>query len=131
MTLRLWVDDPQDFMEIYVAQIEKILREEPIDIYVNATFLPDVIRDRYNVLWTAERMDRVIKGLVDSGIALEINARYKIPSVSFIKRAKDAGVKFTFGTNNGGRDDIGALEYCLAVADELGLKKKDMWYPEE
>jgi histidinol phosphatase-like PHP family hydrolase len=135
--MRLWindevrVDDPQDFMQMYVEQIEKILREEPIDIFANPTFLPEIIRDQYNELWTEERMDRVIAGLLYRGIALEINARYRIPSVAFIKRARNAGVKFAFGANNRSSDDVGGLEYCLEVAEELGLQKSDLWYPEE
>ena len=40
--------------------IVKILDTEPIDIYVNPTFLPDVIAAEYDALWTPERMDRVI-----------------------------------------------------------------------
>ena len=134
--MRLWlkeeteVGDPQDFMDQLVNQIEKVVRNEPIDIYVNATYLPDEIHDRYDELWTSERMDKVIQALVDSGVSMEISARYKIPSAAFIKRAKDAGVKFTFGTNNTGPDDLGRLEYCIAMIAECGLTRDDLWLPD-
>ena len=109
-------------MEMYVEKIEGILNDEPIDIYVNATFLPEVIRADYDKLWTAERMDRVIRALVKNDVALEINARYRIPSVAFIKRAKASGVKFAFGTNNGNKN-LGHLEYCLDVIEQcVGIK---------
>jgi hypothetical protein len=132
--MRLWikdeteVGDPQEFMDELVENIEKIL-QEPIDIYVNPTYLPDEITDRYDELWTVERMDRVIKSLIKNDVALEINDRRKIPSMVFIKRAKENGVKFTFGTNNGGPDDLGHLEYCLKVIEECGLTANDMWQP--
>ncbi|MBN1480165.1 DUF1080 domain-containing protein [candidate division KSB1 bacterium] len=132
--LRLWikeeteVGDPQDFMEQLVQSIEQILTE-PVDIYVNPTYLPDEIAHLYDDLWTPERMDRVIQALVENKVALEINDRRKIPSADFIKRAKAAGVKFTFGTNNGGIDDLGRLEYCLAMVQECGLQPSDMWHP--
>ena len=67
--MRLWikeeteVGDPQDFMDQLVDRIEKILKNEPIDIYVNPTYLPDDIDEMYNELWTPDRMDRVIKAL--------------------------------------------------------------------
>ncbi|MBN2091649.1 DUF1080 domain-containing protein [candidate division KSB1 bacterium] len=133
--MRLWikdeleVGDPQNFMDQLVDRIEKILRNEPIDIYVNPTFLPDEINARYDELWTPERMDRVIKALVESDVALEINARRQIPGATFIKRAREAGVKFTFGTNNGSADDLGRLEYCIKMVDECGLTPDDMWRP--
>ena len=112
-----------------VDRIEKILDNEPIDIYVNPTYIPDEIGSRYDELWTHKRMDRVIQALVRNEIALEINAGRRIPSAEFIKRAKAQGVKFTFGTNNVGPDDLGNLEYCLEMIEECGLEPADMWIP--
>jgi len=132
--IRLWIrkevqiDDKQDFMDMYVDKIVSILNNEPIDIYVNATFLPAAIADEYDTLWTPERMDKVIEAAVKNDVAIEINARYRIPSMAFIKRAKKAGAKFSFGTNNGGRE-LGHLEYCRRMARECGLTKKDMFSP--
>jgi histidinol phosphatase-like PHP family hydrolase len=74
-------------------------------------------------------MDRVIAALVRNRIALEINDRRRIPSAAFIKRAKAAGVKFTFGTNNGGPEDLGRLEYCLEMIRECALTPDDIWIP--
>ncbi|NJK94630.1 MAG: DUF1080 domain-containing protein [Bacteroidales bacterium] len=131
--LRLWIKEetevgnPEDFMEELVSKIEHIV-QEPIDIYVNSSFIPEEIQSQYNQLWTAERMDRVIKALVKNNVALEINSRYKIPSIEFLKRAKSAGVKFTFGTNNTGKDDIN-YEYCFEVLEKVGLTTSDMWMP--
>lgn len=73
-------------------------------------------------------MERVIKVLADNGIALEINARYKTPSAQMIKMAKEAGIKFTFGTNNTGRD-LGRLEYCFQMIEECGLTADDIFMP--
>ena len=133
--MRLWmpdeveIGDPQDFMNQLVDRIEKIMTE-PIDIYVNPTFLPDAINARYDELWTQERMDRVITALLKNNVALEINARRNIPSQAFIKRAKEAGVKFTFGTNNGRADDLGRMQYCIDMIKECKLTPNDMWLPE-
>lgn len=133
--VRLWIkdevsiDDPEAFMEMYVGKILAILNHEPINIYVNATFLPDCIAARYDALWTPDRMQKVIDALVRNRIALEINARYRIPSPEFIRRAKQAGVKFTFGTNNGDAS-LGRLEYCLDMIDQCGLTWQDMYLPD-
>ena len=133
--MRLWieeeteVEDPQDFMEQLVDQIVGIVNKEPIDIYVNPTYLPAEISDRYDELWTEDRMDRVINALVEGGVALEINNKYRIPSPAFLVRAKEAGVKFTIGTNNGGAGDLGRMEYAIEMAGELGLISQDMWIP--
>jgi hypothetical protein len=128
---RLWIprevhiDDKQEFMDMYVDKIVSVL-SEPIDIYVNPTFLPAVIADQYDDLWTPRRMRRVIRAAVKNNVAIEINARYQIPNKAFIQRAKKAGVKFAFGTNNGGRN-LGHLEYCRRMAKECNLTEKDMF----
>lgn len=133
--MRLWmpdetfVDNNQQFMEMLVGKIEIIMDNEPVDIYVNPTFLPAKIAPLYNELWTNERMDKVINALLRNQVALEINCRYKIPSIAFIKKAKASGVKFTFGTNNTKNDDINRIEYGLKVIKEVGLTPEDMFFP--
>lgn len=132
--IRLWIsrevqiDDKQDFMDMYIDRILSILNDEPIDIFANPTYLPARIADEYDALWTKERMDKVINAAVKNNVALEINARNRIPSLTFLKRAKKAGAKFSFGTNNGGRE-LGHLEYCRRMARACGLTKKDMFTP--
>jgi hypothetical protein len=131
---RLWIKeevqmgDKQQFMDHLVKNIVTILENEPVDIYVNPTFLPDVIAAEYDTLWTTERMQKVIDAAVHSGIAIEINSRYNLPSMTFLKMAKKAGAKFTFGTNNGDKN-LGRNEYGLKVVKELDLKWQDMWSP--
>jgi hypothetical protein len=132
--IRLWIKDEveikdkQDFMDMYVDKIVSVLNNEPIDIFANATFLPACIADEYDLLWTQERMDKVIKAAVKNDVAIEINATFGIPSPTFIKRAKQARAKFSFGTNNGGRE-LGHLAYCRRMARECGLIEEDMFTP--
>lgn len=133
--MRLWmpnevfVDDKQQFMNELVDTIEWILNNEPIDIYANPTFLPAVIAAEYDTLWTPERMDRVIAAAVKNGVAIEINAKFRLPSESFIRRAKAAGATFSCGTNNGGKDDLGTLEYSRQMIARCGLTQKDLFTP--
>jgi hypothetical protein len=134
--MRLWIDrevvtiaDAQAFMGMLVDRTVRILNEEPIDIYVNPTFLPNQLAAQYDELWTADRMDRVIAALRSNGIAAEINNRYRIPSAAFIKRARAAGVKFACGTNNTGAQDLGRMEYCLDMIRDCDLTWQDLWVP--
>jgi hypothetical protein len=133
--MRLWipeevvVGEPQAFMDLLVRRTVEILEREPIDIWVNPTFLPASIAADYDRLWTEARMRRVIEAAVRHGVAIEINDRFKLPGVAFVKLAREAGAKFTFGTNNGGKDDLGRFEYCARVIGECGLKWSDFWVP--
>jgi hypothetical protein len=132
---RLWipdeveVGDPQAFMDMLVGKAVGILENEPIDIYVNPTFLPEVIADDYDTLWTDVRMKKVIDAAVKNDVAIEINGRYKLPSERFLRMAKEAGAKFTFGTNNAGADDLGDWSYPLEMQRALELGWQDMFVP--
>lgn len=123
-----WIDNEETFMENYVNTIVKIMNEEPINIYVNPTFLPAQMADRYDSFWTEERMDRVINAAKANHIAIEINNRYKIPSLKFLQRAHKAGVLFTVGTNNTDANFSGA-EYARKMIKECGLTTDDFYKP--
>lgn len=123
------IADPQEFMDTLVDRAVGILDKEPVDIYVNPTFLPDIIAKDYANLWTEERMKKVVTALARNGVAMEINNRYKLPSASFIQMAKGAGVKFTMGTNNTGPADLLRCEYGLQMIKECKLVWQDFFVP--
>jgi len=132
--VRIWephvrIDDAQDFMDRYVDFNVEVMAREPIDILANPTFLPACIEAQYDALWTPARMERVIAAAVRYGVAIEINSRYRIPSLPLLRMAREAGVRFSFGSNHHG-EDIGRLEYCLEMASELGLTKQDVFTPQ-
>jgi hypothetical protein len=136
--MRTWIPaevgtiaDPQEFMDTLVDRAVGILETEHVNIYVNPTFLPDQIAKDYEALWTEKRRKRVIDAAVKNHVAIEINNRYKLPSQSFIKMAKSAGAKFTFGTNNTAAQDLGRCEYGLQMIEECKLDAKDFWTPSE
>jgi hypothetical protein len=133
--MRLWIPgevghiaEPDKFMDIIVEKTVGILENEPVDIYVNPTFLPDQMAPEYDRYWTDQRMERVIAAARKNDIAIEINNRYRIPSAKFIQAAKAAGCKFSFGTNNTDAN-IGRLEYPLEMVRECGLKWEDIFVP--
>jgi histidinol phosphatase-like PHP family hydrolase len=123
-----WIDDEQQFMEYLVNTIVGEMNNEPIDIYVNATYLPEKMAGRYDFFWTHDRMDRVITAAKNNNVAIEINNRFEIPSADFIKRAKAAGVKFTVGTNNAD-ENFGGAAYAIKMIRKCGLKQDDFFVP--
>jgi len=131
---RIWIPqetfigNEQQYMDMIVDRICSVLKE-PMDVYVNPCFLPEQMQDRYDAFWTEARQNKFIDALVKSGKALEINNRYQIPSKAIILKAKAAGVKFTFGTNNAGANDLGKMEYAIRMKEECGLTAQDMYKP--
>lgn len=118
----------EQYMEQIVDQTVKILTNEPADIFANPTYIPEDMQADYDKYWTDERIDRVLDVMQEHHIALEINPRYRIPSLKIIQMAKDRGLKFTFGTNNVNAN-FGKLEYCIEAIEQCGITPEDLWFP--
>ncbi len=134
--MRTWIPeevgsiaDPQEFMETLVERAVGIFEREPVDIYVNPTFLPDVIAKDYDRLWTDERIQKVVAAAAKNQVAIELNSRYRLPGAKIVRMAKAAGCKFTFGTNNTGPNDLHRSEYGLQMVEECGLVWQDFFAP--
>jgi len=115
-------------MDRFVDWHVEVMRREPIDILANTTWLPAGMLEQWELYWTPERMKKIIDAALKYGIALEISSSYKLPKLPFLKRAKAAGTKFSFGSN-GRYPNMGKLDYCLEIARELDLKEPDMFVP--
>lgn len=132
--IKLWtpaaktLEDPQGFMDRYVDFHVELMRRAPIDILANPTFLPAAIAKDHAVLWTQERMEKIIEAALRYGVAIEINSRYRLPTETFLRIARKAGVKFSFGSNIHG-PDVGRLDYCVEMARQLGLTRRDLFAP--
>jgi histidinol phosphatase-like PHP family hydrolase len=122
------VDDPQTFMDRYVDFHVELLEKEPIDILANPTWLPGDLLKQYETLWTPKRMQKVIDAVLKYGVALEINSQYLLPKLGWLRVAKAAGVKFSFGSNIRGAD-VGKSDYWVETIKALGLTQGDLFTP--
>jgi histidinol phosphatase-like PHP family hydrolase len=130
--IRLWekgvyFNNPEEFMDRYVNYNLKVL-SDPITVWVNPTYLPDTLSKDYDKLWTKERRKKLIDAAVKNKIAIEINSRFQVPGKTFIKEAKAAGARFTFGSNQH-VTGIGEIEWSVKIAKECGLTAKDFFVP--
>lgn len=123
------IPDAEDFMDRYVAHHERTMASGPLHILAAPMYLPDVLQPRASVLWTTARMKRVVAAAAKHRVAIEITATRKLPTLPFLRLAKAAGVKFTFGTNGRTANVIGQLDYSLAMARELELTTADLFIP--
>jgi hypothetical protein len=131
---RLWlpgvtIDDPETWMHEYLAHNLRIL-DEPVSILANPTYLPPCISNRYDQLWTDDRMRQVIAKAVAKGVALEVQAGSAYPKPRFLKLAKAMGAKFSFGSNNFD-DKPKDLARWFEAIELLDLKPADLWAPKE
>ena len=131
---RIWRDDTEvtdkaAFMDRYMDFYLQILTTEDIDVLAATAYLPPCVRDDDATLWNEKRMQTLIDAAVKNKVALEITEYYQRPTARFVRMAKAAGAKFTFGTNSRTERGVGTIPYCVRIARECGLTPKDMWLP--
>lgn len=124
----LRIPDKQAWMDRYTEFHEEVMAREPIDILANPLFLPRIIGEEFEALWTEQRMRRIVDAAVRYHVAIEINARYQLPGEKFLRMAKAAGARFSFGSNRQGRD-VGTIEYCVEMARKLELTPEQIFTP--
>jgi histidinol phosphatase-like PHP family hydrolase len=120
-----YIEDISSFMDLYMNHIENILKYEPITIFARPTYLPVNFARYYDALWTTDRVQKIIKLAKDRNIAFEISTPMHVPKKEIIIAAKNAGLKFTFGTNARNKD-AGKLHYGLQMVEECGLTRDDL-----
>ncbi len=125
-----YIDDAEAFMEKNMAHYLNILTgDEPLHIFACPLLLPYCIEREYTKLWTRKRMQTIIDAAKARNIAIEINDMMRVPHEEFIRMAKHAELKFSFGSDT--RDQkTGRLDYCRTIARRCQLKKSDIFIPE-
>ena len=113
------------FMDRYLDFNIEVLENGKSNILANPTFLPICLAPEYYKLWTEKRMDKIIQCAVKNNVAFEINSIYQYPKKPFINRAKEAGAKFSFGSNGHQLREVKNYDYCLEMVKECGLVEDD------
>lgn len=116
------------FMEDYVQSIITDLDEGTLDIWSEATILPESMMEQYDLYWTKERIKLVIEAVINNGVAIEINNAVRFPGIGLLKAAKEAGAKFTY-SNLGIDTEMGELEYIFEVIEQCEMGYKDIFIP--
>ena len=121
--------DPQAYMDVHVENLERFAGEMPVDILSHPTLLPMKLRKLpLEELWTEPREERAVAALKRAGIAFEISNRYR-PHERFVRRAIDAGLRISLGSDGHNAQQVGDLAWPLSLARRLGVRDDDLYDP--
>lgn len=128
-----WDERPQQVMEIMVHNLCDMVRAMPIRIAAHSTLLPPALLELEDDLlawWTEEREDRYVEALVQSGVALEISNRYQLPHDRLLIKARQAGARFSLGSDGHTQEQVARLDWAVATARRVGVTARQMFVPE-
>lgn len=129
-----WNSRPRELMEHMVSNLCDLVGSMPIEIVAHSTFMPAALLKMENDVhawWTEEREDRFIEAVVANGVALEISNRYRLPHDRLLRKAKEAGARFSLGSDAHRADQVARLDWAVETARRVGIGEDDMFVPEE
>jgi histidinol phosphatase-like PHP family hydrolase len=128
-----WASRPQALMEVMIDELCRMVRTMPIHIAAHATLTPPALyalEDDVDAWWTEPREARLVQALAESGVALEISNRYRLPHDRLLRRALDAGVRFSLGSDGHGEEQVARLEWAADTARRVGITDAQLFVPE-
>ena len=118
------------YMDAHVASLEALAVEMPVDILAHPTLVPPPMRllDPHE-LWSEALETRAVNALLAAGIAFELSARYQ-PHERLVRRAAEAGVRLSLGSDGHRSEQVGNIEVPLALVRSLGVADDSLYDPE-
>jgi DNA polymerase (family 10) len=120
----------QRYMRCVVEQYERGLHTGMHAMIGHPMFLPDLPRDGQEDLWTDDLQKRFIEAVVESGVALELSTRYRVPSEDTVRAALAAGARFAVASDGHRLDAIGAVDYARRLVIDLEIPDDRFFLPE-
>ena len=117
------------YMTHHVAAVETLADEMPIEIFAHPTLVPYTLRDLpAEDLWGEAQEERLVMALKRNGIAFEVSNRYRAHP-RLVQRAVAHGVRLSLGSDGHQRDQIGNLDWPLALTRSLGVADDALYDP--
>ena len=121
---------PSAYMAFHIDAVDALVDVMPIDIFAHPTLLPYTLRDLPpDDLWDEAHEERLVLALKRNGIAFEVSNRYR-PHRRLVQRAVSHGVRLSLGSDGHQRDQIGNLEWPLALTRSLGVPDDALYDPQ-
>ncbi len=128
-----WADRPDEVMEVMVHNLCDLVRTLPISILAHPTMTPPALltlEGDVHAWWTEEREDRLIEAAVEAGVALEISNRYRLPHGRLLRKAREAGARFSLGSDGHTFAQVARLEWAVEAARAAGIEDADLFHVE-
>ena len=120
---------PTAYMDAFIANLERLAHEMPVDVLAHPTLVPMHLRARpAEEIWTEEHEERAVNALYAAGIAFEVSSRYT-PHERFVQRAVNRGVRISLGSDGHTAAQVADIVRPLALARQLGVADDELYDP--
>lgn len=108
--------------------IEAKSRDYCFDILAHPGLLPCNFREQKEAITNDWRV-KLVELALRCNLAIELSSRWLVPDLKLAAMAKEAGLKFSLGSDGHGPDKMCRLDYSLELAGKLELTDRDLFWP--
>ena len=120
---------PHDYVVALLDNLERLAAEMPVDLVAHPTLLPIPLRALpADDLWTEADEARMIETFKSSDLVFEVSSRYR-PHERLVRRAVDAGVRLSLGSDGHAAEQVGEITFSLALTRSLGVPDDTLYDP--
>ena len=119
----------EEFLELAYRQMAAHFARYRTEILGHACVMPFYDDLPYDSQTVVDWEKSVISLCKKYDIALEISSMWCEPYERMLRAAKDAGLKFSFGSDCHKIEQVGNLKYSLEMAKKLRLTQQDLFIP--
>ncbi|MCC6774301.1 MAG: hypothetical protein IT360_24155 [Gemmatimonadaceae bacterium] len=120
---------PQAYIDALLVNLARLAREMPVDLVAHPTLLPIPLRTLPpEEVWREEDEERMVQLFAESSLVFEVSSRYR-PHERLVRRAVDAGVRLSLGSDGHVTAQLGNIEFSLALTRALGVADDTLYDP--
>jgi histidinol phosphatase-like PHP family hydrolase len=120
---------PRAYMDAFIANLERLAREMPVDILAHPTLVTMPLRSHpAEELWSERDEERAVDALHAAGIAFEISSRYP-PHERLVRRAVERGVRLSLGSDGHTAAEVADVTRPLALTRAVGVADEELYDP--
>lgn len=98
------------------------------EILAHPGLLPCNFREQKDAITNDWRV-KLVELALKCDLAIELSSRWLVPDLKLASMAKEAGLKFSLGSDGHGADRMCRLDHSLELAGKLELEDRDLFWP--
>lgn len=120
---------PQRYIAALLDNLERLTAEMPVDLVAHPTLLPIPMRALpVEEVWSEADEERMVQLFRSAGLAFEVSSRYR-PHERLVRRAADAGVRLSLGSDGHSAEQVGDVAFSLALTRAVGVADHALYDP--
>ena len=108
--------------EVYYRAVLRAVTDPKVDVLAHHAWIAGYFAP------IAQYDDELVELMADNEVAIELNSKHALPSWDFLQKCKDAGVKYTIGSDAHKAADVGSVAWARNTARHI-FKDEGLFIP--